>query len=332
MQKKVVFFGTYLHKPLNESFSKQVHTIINALKNKIDYFVISLENEKKPIKEKNYIIIRKIKMRFFYQSLSLPMILIFLRIKGYNNFHFLQVPSRKFYKLLFKLLNLLNSNTIITLTKNEKRYLKNCDNCKIIINNFNENYKSKKLFFILPPTKIPKLNNKELKRDNIAISTTPFKVKYLEDRGILTLIKIFKKIKEFKLILLCRGEEVKNYLKKFVKSSKINNIQVLGNVKIKDYFKKSKIIFNLYKKNSPEIPLSGMEGLSYGCYLISYNNLLGRLAQKLKIGKVIKKDREIISELKKLSKNKKINTIVYNHFKKFYNFKENIDKIYSLYK
>jgi len=137
MRKKVVFVGTDLHKPLNESFSKQVHTILSNLN--VESIVLSIENEKKPVKEKNFIILKKYKFRKIFQSIALFFYAIVFRLKGYKNFHFLMVPSTKVHKIFFSFLNVFGVNTIITLTRSEKRYFKNCENCKIIINNFDEN-------------------------------------------------------------------------------------------------------------------------------------------------------------------------------------------------
>lgn len=255
-----------------------------------------------------------------------------LKTKGYNNFHFMLAPSTIFHKVLISYLNFLGANTIITLTKKAPRYLKNCANTKIIINNFDKSLRLNNSRFILPPTEFPSLNKADFaKKQNLALSTCPFRKKYLRDRGIISLLHAFKSIKNFKLLLLCRGEEARREIEKIINKDKIKNVRTLGNVAIRHYLTRAKALFNLYTGNSPEIPLSGIEALSHGCYLLSSDNVLGRLAQKNKIGKIIHNEKEIAAELEKLKNSKTINSLVYNKSKSLLGDKS-ADRFISLYK
>jgi len=331
--EKTIILGTDLHNKPSELASKLVRDLVKGT----DWKILSIQNRKDYSKEKNTTIIPKIfssdKLRRIFQGSILPFYLLFNR-RRYKKIIMFWNSEGKYHYFLFKFMKILKYNiNFVVISGYDKNYknLKFCD--KIICQSERMKKYLRKDFPKKDIEAIYSWTNLEVfiprKKENIIlIPSVPYKIKDFEGRGIHKIIKILKQ-ENFKSVIIFRSQEAYNYfknlnLKNIILINKILNDNELGKI-----MSNIKVIPLIYEKNTPDMPLSAIEGLASGCAIICKDNMgLADIIKKEKCGIVIKSDNEIIPAIKKIFQNINYNKNARKTAEKYFD-KKNRKKYYN---
>jgi len=311
--QKTIILGTDLHGNPTELASKTVNNIKKSFK---DYKILSIEHRKERTEQEDIIIIPKIsknsRIRRIFQALSLPFYLSFSRIAGHNELRTFWVANSYYHSLLFKFLKLIRYKIIFTIISGEDTNLNAIKDCDVIICQSNEMLEKAKKRFPKKEVNLvyPRANLnlfKPSKKDiDIVIPSVPYSVNDFDQRGINEMLD-FIKDNTFKVVMIFRSKEPYN----FVKSKNIKNLTLinkdLSDKELSNILSKARIMPLIYK-NSPDMPLSAIEGLSSGCAIIcTYKMGLSKIIEKNKAGIVIKDFSELRGAINKILSNPEYN-------------------------
>ena len=309
--QKIIFLGTDLHGKPSELASKIARDMTKKAKN---YTIVSIQNIKPISKENNKIIIPRFfkneRLRKIFQGILLPLFLIFLRTK-HKKIFCIWTPSSRYHYYLFWLLKVLRySLEFMVISGYDKNYeaLKFCDRIicqsKRMKDYISSLFPEKEITLVYPSVDFEIFKPKK-KTYDILIPSVPYKIKDFEERGVDKIIKILKKGK-FKTIIIFRSGESYNYFKKLnLKNVKLIN-KILDDKELAEIMSKAKVIPLIYEKNSPDMPLSAVEGLASGCAILCTENIgLAEIIKKEKCGIVIKnsKNKEIWQVIEEILSN-----------------------------
>jgi len=307
---KVVILGTDLHGNPTELASK---TVLRVKKLFPKHKILSIEHRKPIQKTKDTLIIPKLidnsRIRRTFQALILPFYLLALRFLGYNNLLTFWVANSKYHQFLFKFLNLIRFKTYFTIIASKPNF-SSIKYCQVLISQskemFNEAKKHHENVKLIYPSISLDIFKPTKKEDLIVIPSVPYSVSDFSDRGIDFLLQFLDK-HHAKAIMILRSQE--SY--EFIKSKKIKNLTLinkdLSDKELSSILSKAKIMPLIYKE-SPDMPLSAMEGLASGCAIICKNNLsISNIIKEYKSGISIKQDNEFESAIKKILSNPSYN-------------------------
>jgi len=167
------------------------------------------------------------------------------------------------------------------------------------------------------------------KQNKLIIPSVPYKIKDFEERGINKILKIIKE-KNLKSKIIFRSLESYKYIKKMeIKNSILIN-DILSDENLSKLMADCKIIPLIYSENSPDMPLSAIEGLASGCAIICSKNLgISDIIRRNKCGIIVKNDseNEIINAITKIFKSKSYNKNARKTAEKYFDKSKNLKKI-----
>jgi len=329
----IIFLGSDIHGEANELATKLIRKLIPYCKK---YKLLSIQDVGKFCQDKNVFVIpniSKIRMiRLLVIGVLLPIYLFFLRGK-YNKIAMFWTASSIYHSFLFFYLKLLNYKLFFTVISGyDKNYsaLKFCD--KIICQSkrmekfLRNKFSSKKITLIYPAVDLD-IFKPSKKKNVLVIPSCPHDVSEFKTRN---LDKIIKLIREFKIksIIITRTREVANYLRK----QKIPNLKIidktLSNQELAEILSGAKLIPLIYKE-SPDMPLSGIESLSCGCSVICSNKMgLADIVKKNKCG--IVSDTLKLKDIQKIFSNSSYNRNARKIAEKYFDLKVMIKKYENL--
>lgn len=331
--QKIIFLGTDLHNKPSEMASKLVRDLEYEMK---ESTVLSIQNRKPSCLEENQIIIPRIlnPLRKIIQGFLLPFYLLFMRA-GHDKIFTFWTPGRYHY-FLFKFLKILKYKLFFTVISGyDKDYssLKFCD--KIICQSRNmERYLSaifpkKKIELVYPWTNLDIFKPKR-KENQIIIPSIPYKIRDFKERGVDKIIRILRTSK-IKSKIIFRSDESYNYFKNLgLRNAQLIN-KILDDKELAEIMASSKVVPLIYFSNSPDVPLSAVEGLAAGCAVICTKNLgLSEILAREKCGIIASSEREIIKALRKIFKEAGYAKKARIFAEKYFDRNKNIKKYISL--
>ena len=275
---KIIFFGSDLHNEPSELASKIVRSLKPSFK---DSMVLSIENRKIREERKDTIIVPKLSknriIRIAFQSLILPFYFAFLRIKGYNKIASFWTVHSSYHYFLFKYLKILRFKIYFSVISGYDKDYSALRYCDVIICQSNRMLKFIKNSF--PKSEIilihPGVNLnvfKPGKKDNlIVIPSVPYLVSLFHERGIDKILYYLKENKNVKYKIITRSEEAARFI-----SSQLGGKNVIGktltNGEMSRIMSRAKVVPLLYK-DSPDMPLSAIEGLASGAAIVCSDNM-----------------------------------------------------------
>jgi len=329
-----------LHGKPSELASKLVRDLSKEIEGAVK---LSTQNRKPLSGQKDAIVIPKIfennYLRKIVQGVMLPFYLLFLRLK-YDTIFSFWVADKKYHCFLFNFLKFLRYEIIFTIISScDKDYscLKFCD---VIICQSERMGKALNKIFpgkeikIIPPWADLKLFKPGKKENSLLIPSVPYKVEDFEERGINKMINVLKK-NRIKTKIIFRSQESHRYFKKLdLKNVKLIN-KVLDDAELAKIMAGSKVIPLFYLANTPDVPLSAVEGLACGCSIICTDGMgLAEIIKKEKCGIVIQSrkntEKEIIQAINKLLKNQSPNKRARTTAEKYFDKKKNIKEYVKL--
>lgn len=332
--QKVIFLGTDLHEKPSELASKLVRDLTKNLKKHV---ILSIQNQKIFSSQKRICIIPRVSKneyaRKIIQAILLPLYLLVLRAKYRKIFTFWTING-KYHYFLFKFLKSIKYQIIFTVISGyDKDYcaLRFCD--KILCQSERMRDYLRKLFpkkdiRILRPWADLRVFRPGEKKDVVLIPSTPYKVKYFDERGIYEITEILKE-GGIKSIVLVRSNEAYQYFRKSKKIEIINKI--LDDKELANLMSFVKILPLIYSKNAPDVPLSAIEGLASGCAIICTKNL--GLSDTIKEGGggiVVNSNTEISKAIERIFKNAGYNKNARITAEKYFDKEKNIRRYFKL--
>ncbi len=317
---KIIFLGTDLHGKPTELAAKLV---LSLRKSFPDSHLLSLEHRKQIISQEKCTVIstfsNKIVKRI-YQGIKLFIELKKLRKEGYDTIVSVWTAWGAYHRKLFTWMKTKGFKivfTVINNTNDEKRM--NYDVlglADIIVVQSQRAYE--KIKRILPKSKVvliyPGVNleifGPSKKKYDLIIPSVPYKLNDFKSRGIDVVLKI---LRDYKLsaTIIFRSKESYDY----VKGLDIDNVELfnkaLNDEELARIMSQCKVM-PLYYFDSPETPLSAIEGLACGCNIVCSKNMgLGEILDDKKSGAVVQDEKtlrekiiEFIEEGKPLSSRK----------------------------
>tara|TARA_Y100000310_G_scaffold344875_1_gene460185 strand:- start:5382 stop:6407 length:1026 start_codon:yes stop_codon:yes gene_type:complete len=273
MKSELIFFGTDLHQKPTELASK---TVSNLAPNFQDSIVLSIQNRKRSEKRQNLKVIpslTKIRhIRTLFQAIILPFYFINLKSKGYNKIATFWTVNNQYHSLLFKFLKLLKFKIYFTIISGyDKNYgaLQNVDTiiCQTpkMLSLMREKFPNKNTSLIYPGVDLNLFKPKrKLKR--MLIPSVPYLVSLFHERRINNTIEFLEENKEIKATIITRSNQSSSYIKSKLSETEIIN-QSLSDEELSQKMSGASVIPLLYK-DSPDIPLSAVEGLASGAAII----------------------------------------------------------------
>ncbi len=244
--------------------------------------------------------------------------------------------NRKYHDLLFRFLKFIGYEIIFTvISGTDKKYssLKSCD--KIVcqsermVEYLRVLYPEKEIRVIYPWTDLDVFKPAR-KINAFIIPSVPYDIRDFGERGIYKIIEILENTK-IKAAIIFRSNESYNYFKKLnLKNVWLIN-QILSNKELASLMGFAKIMPLIYLRNSPDMPLSAIEGLSSGCAIICTRNLgLSGLIKSEKCGITINSDSEILDAIERIFKDNLYNKNARRIAKKYFDKKRNIGEYVKL--
>lgn len=335
---KIIFLGTDLHGEPTELAAKTVKNIKSKVKN---HKILSIEHRKKYEKSDRVLIVPKIfnnsRLRRSFQAMVLPLYLTILRLQGFRTISSFWVANRNYHKALFRFLRLIGFKIIFTIISGENTnfgVLKHCD--KIVCQSPRMMHNSEKALsniqrvLIYPGVDLETFNSSKKKSNQIVLASVPYKIEDFSQRGIEEILGEIVKLK-LKAIAIFRSDESYEYVKnKNLPKVKLIN-RSLENIELANLMSKTRII-PLFYSESPDMPLSAIEGLASGCAIICTEKMgLGEVIEKEKAGIVIREKEEIIPAIKKILKNSFYNKNARKVAEKYFDVDKSVRKYIELF-
>lgn len=301
---KIIFLGTDLHGPQTELAAKSVAKLKKLAKGSM---LVSIEHRKKNIRQKDTAIIPKIfpnsRIRKILQAVILPVYLMRLRTKGYGRIFSFWVANKRYHRYLFKFLKLLGYQIVFTIISGKETNMSVLKECDLVICQSTEmkekvdKFGVKKTQLIYPGVDLA-IFRPGRKKSGIVIPSVPYSIKDFDSRGINDVLGIIKE-NSLPASVIFRSEEAY----RFVKGLGIPGVRLinknLGEKEIAKIMGLAKVI-PLYYKDSPDMPLSAIEGLASGCAVICSGNMgLSEIIAREKCGAVVKNRKELENAIKK---------------------------------
>lgn len=328
MPKEIILFGTDLHGNKTEHAAKLVQMLKQGIKSSK---IISIQNIKKIRNKEETIVIPRLfkneKMRKIFQGILLPFYFMWQR-RNSNKIFFFWTPNGKIYYFFLKFIDLLKYQTFFTIISGYEKDYSLLKFCNVIIcqsrkmqNFILKKFPRKKVVIIWPGVDQNYFTPQNKKKIDLLIPSIPYKIQNFEERGVYDLIKILKEEK-FTSTVIFRSSESYEYFKKLkLKKSKLV-YKSLTDEELSKIMKLSRIVLILYKNNSPDMPLSAIEGICSGCKIICSDGMgLSDLVKKKRLGIVLKKISDLEKSIKKIKKEKPSFLV-----RKIFDKKTNIEK------
>jgi glycosyltransferase involved in cell wall biosynthesis len=332
---RTLIFGTDLHGKPSEMAAKISKNLAGEIKN---FKILSVQNRKPFIKEDNIAIIPKVLnidiFRKPIQAILLPFYLIFLRLIC-NRIIVLWTISSRYHGLMLGLMKKLKYEIVfIIISGYDKNYscLKKCDlivcQSKRMLGYITRNVRKENVKLIYPGVNLEVF--KPLKKNkDILIPSVPYKIRDFEERGIFEIIDFLKnKPDKISATVVFRSQESYEYFKKLnLKNVELIN-RVLEDKEMAQLMGKSKLIPLIYKKNAPDMPLSAIEGIACGCFILCTDNMgLADLVEEKKVGESLSIDPmalvpQLIEKTIKIGKRKYKEAILRDNFNSNLNAKK----------
>jgi glycosyltransferase involved in cell wall biosynthesis len=341
----IIFLGTDLQRPHNELASKNVQILSGELSKKnIDFRILSIQNEKKLIKQRNTFIlprfIKNNKLRKIFQAFLLPVYLTILRIK-YDKIHTFWVADSPYHSFLFSYLKFLRYKIISTIIASYNKRYNAFRKSDIIITQSPKLRKeilkkiNRKALLVYP---LNEINANSPKKQNLMVfAAMPFRKEFLQDRGVFSLLNEYKKLKnKIRLIMLFRGGEtfdiVKDYAQKANIKVELQN-KILSKKELISLLSKTKIIVGFFKRgNIPDMPQSIIEGIGCGCVPITTpNTSIAELIKKEKAGIILKNDSDFVAAIKNILSGKHYQKNTFRLRDKYFNLRKNLNLYMKVY-
>lgn len=340
---KIIFLGTDLHGPPTELAAKLVKTIQKSFPNS---HLLSLEYRKPFFKQDNCTIIKKksynVKIKRFYQGIKLPIELIKLKTKGYDTILSFWTAGSKYHEWLFALMKKNGFRilfTVLNQVNDSKRInlnvLKLCDEVIVQSQRSYDKLKTEipenRLTLIYPGVDLSKFKPANKKYDLI-IPSVPYDPKEFDSRGINIILDIIRDEKLSAVIIFRSKDSYNEVRQRGLKRVKLIN-RALSDNELSEIMGKCRVM-PLFYNDSPEVPLSAVEGLASGCAivcsdkigvseLITKNNVGAIVCSKFELEKLIKKfvRKEVSKKSRKLAEIHfksgkmvtKYHSIIYSH-------------------
>ncbi len=293
---KIIFLGTDLHGKPTELAAKMVFSLRKSFPNS---HLLSLEHRKPIIYQENCTIIRGFSNKTakrLYQGIKLFIELKKLRKEGYDtilsfwtawgNYHekLFSWMKKKGFRIVFTVINNINDEQRIN--------YKVMSLADIIVVQSHRAYE--KIRKVLPTSRItliyPGINldifKPYKKKYDIIIPSVPYKLDDFKSRGIPVVLKILRDY-NLSAAVIFRSKESYDY----VKNLNMNKVELfnraLDDKELARIMGRCKVM-PLYYSDSPESPLSAIEGLACGCNIICSKNVgIGEILDNKNSGAVV---------------------------------------------
>ncbi|MEA3329267.1 MAG: glycosyltransferase family 4 protein [Nanoarchaeota archaeon] len=308
---QLIFFGTDLHNSPTELASKTVKILVPHYKNSI---VLSIQNRKQKTRDQNIYIIPRFMpfkvIRKLFQAVILPFYFLFFRLKGYNKIAIFWTVGNFYHSILFKYLKVIKFKIFLTVISSyDQNYssLKYCD--KIICQSekmktfLRKKFKIKQIVVIYPGVNLDLFKPKK-KQNKLVVISVPYLVKDFPKRGANKLINFLQKNQNIKTSIITRSDESAEFIERKIGKKKTIN-GALSDKELSLIISTAKVMPIFYKE-SPDMPLSAIEGLASGCAIIcSDNSGLSHIIKKSKSGLVC--DKLTLNSINKIFNNPRYN-------------------------
>jgi glycosyltransferase involved in cell wall biosynthesis len=313
--QKIIILGTDLHGEKTEQAAKLAKNFSEIDFVKDNYLTLSLQNRKPLNRENACLIIPKLAsskiIRKLFQAFVLPFYLLILRI-FYSNIITFWAPQEHYAHFILKLMKLLRYNVAFTIISGYDRNYSYLENCKIIIcqsdrmmKNITKNVSPSRMMKIYPTLDLDLFKPSSNKKYELIIPSVPYKLEDFEERGIYRIIEVLKTDK-FNSVVILRSKEAHLYFKSLgLKKCKLI-FKALEDKELAEIMGASKVMPLLYSGNVPDMPLSAIEGLACGCFLITSNNMgISEIIRKNNFGTVLKNYEKFEEEVDRAIKAKR---------------------------
>ena len=312
--QKVIFLGTDLHGAPTELAA----TLVTRLqRNTPGSHILSLQYRKPFVQKTNITIIPKIFNNIYFkriaQAITLPLDLIKLRRLGYNTISSFWTTGTLYHKLLFCAIKKMGYRIIYTaITQHEHLNLSVLRSCDEIVAQSPKAYDylkiklpGKKINLIWPGIDLEAFKP-GVKRYDLIIPSVPYDVKDFDGRGINKIIKIIRE-NNLSAVIIFRSREAYEEVGKM----KIKNVRLvyksLTDAELSWLVGQCKVM-PLFYEDSPEVPLSAVEGLACGCTLVLSDNIgICEIVKKNNCGAIARNELELEELVKKFVKKDVVN-------------------------
>ena len=306
--QKLIFLGTDLHGEPTELAAKLVKTLCTHF---LDSCILSLQYRKPNVHQKNCTIVPQgfsnIHLKRLFQGILLPFYLLFMR-RHFSKIISFWTTRSKYHEFLFCFMKLLRYHVVYTAIAQREQLnfqvLNLCDEIVVqsreVYNCITKKLPKKNVTLIYPGVDL-NIFIPLKKKYSIIIPSVPYDVKDFDSRGINVVLEEIEKNKLSAVIIFRSQAAYENIKKRNLKNVKLIN-KTLSDPDLAGFIGQCRIM-PLFYSETPELPLSAVEGLACGCAVVCSSNIgIGNMIEENNAGFVVKDKIELEKNIKILMK------------------------------